>query len=168
MAGFTHDMTFFQHDVRRKRFNTHRTKAKYLQTWIRGPGINARLSPAESKPSTISSFTTSTPPLPPPSFYISSFSIFYFSSLTPWLFLHHPHNLSSCHHSRNPHNSVYLLLSLLRVFFLSICFLPYLSFFTTLFHSVPRDSKSPGGDGTSGGMVAHGLVKAAEKVLWIA
>ena len=32
----------------------------------------------------------------------------------------------------------------------------------------PRDSRSPGGGGASGGMVAHDLVKAAEKVLWIA
>ena len=32
----------------------------------------------------------------------------------------------------------------------------------------PRDSRSPGGGGASGGMDARVLVKAAEKVLWIA
>ena len=30
MARFTHDMTFFHHDVRRKRFNTHGAKANFL------------------------------------------------------------------------------------------------------------------------------------------
>ena len=32
----------------------------------------------------------------------------------------------------------------------------------------PCAGKSPGGGDASGGMAAHGLVKAAEKVLWIA
>ena len=30
MARFTHDMTFFHHDVRRKRFNTHGAEANFL------------------------------------------------------------------------------------------------------------------------------------------
>lgn len=30
MARFIHDMTFFHHDVRRKRFNAHRAKANFL------------------------------------------------------------------------------------------------------------------------------------------
>ena len=30
MARFTHDMTFFHHDVRRKRFNAHGAKANFL------------------------------------------------------------------------------------------------------------------------------------------
>ena len=30
MARFTHDMTFFHHDVRGKRFNAHRAKANFL------------------------------------------------------------------------------------------------------------------------------------------
>ena len=30
MARFTHDMTFFHHDVRGKRFNAHEAKANFL------------------------------------------------------------------------------------------------------------------------------------------
>ena len=34
MARFTHDMTFFHHDVRGKRFNAHEAKANFLSMQI--------------------------------------------------------------------------------------------------------------------------------------